>query len=164
METELRVAYADVRPGDLAWRLGLEPQPALAALRVPVGPCDVELRLLGASHQVLLRVHGAPACSETVASADGGELPPRAVRVLHGAAYAFSSDVRALAPDEFSATVAALRADLADRDDALIGTFPGLPDALTGLRVEPDGVGWRTWHTYPQTSELVVTRSLVRFP
>lgn len=164
MQTQLRAPYADVRPGDLTWHLGLAPQPALATLTVPllcVGSTSlsVELRLLGASHQVLVRTGAVLTCSETVASGGDGVLPARARRDLPGAAYAFSSSCHSLSPDGFATVVARLRAQLAGRSDALVGAFPGLPDALTAVRVAAGGMGWRTWHAYPQTREVVTTRT-----
>src|SRR6476660_8830958 len=59
MLTTLETAYTDTRAGDLAWCLGKDALPALAVLGVRIGEtrglrADVELRLLGASHQVLV--------------------------------------------------------------------------------------------------------------
>ena len=54
MLTTLKTAYTDTRAGDLAWALGREPLPALAALDLELDGAQVQLRLLGASHQVLL--------------------------------------------------------------------------------------------------------------
>ena len=67
--------------------------------------------------------------------------------------------------DGLRTRVAALRADLADDPYALVGVFPGDVDAVTALSVRPDPpdgtVGWRTWHAYPQTNELVLTETVV---
>ncbi|MFD0785789.1 DUF2617 family protein, partial [Micromonospora azadirachtae] len=56
-------------------------------------------------------------------------------------------------------------AELADDRLALVGVFPGDPDAVTALAVRsgsPGGeVAWRTWHAYPQTNELVLTETVV---
>ncbi|MGK5557944.1 DUF2617 family protein, partial [Actinomadura kijaniata] len=66
----------------------------------------------------------------------------------------------------FRRAVAGLLDDLNGRDDALVGVFPGSPHAVTALAVDPaapasgpDALGWRTWHTYPQTQEIVMTVS-----
>ncbi len=42
---------------------------------------------------------------------------------------------------------------------ALVAAFPGSPHAATILAADVKGptVGWRTWHAYPQTAELVET-------
>jgi hypothetical protein len=56
-------------------------------------------------------------------------------------------------------------ARLARDPDALVGVFPGLPNAFTGIRCRAIGavLSWETWHAYPQTGELVRTKSaLVR--
>ena len=47
-------AYTDTRAADLAWALGREPLPALATLDLELSGAKLQLRLLGASHQVLL--------------------------------------------------------------------------------------------------------------
>ena len=50
---ELAVPYRDTRAQDLRWSLSLPVQPALATRTVRLGGLVLELRLLGASHQVL---------------------------------------------------------------------------------------------------------------
>src|SRR4051812_2470817 len=79
MLTTLETTYTDTRAGDLAWCLGKSPLPALAVLGVRIGDsgglrADVELRLLGASHQVLVDA-GRGECSETVACLPGSQAP-----------------------------------------------------------------------------------------
>jgi hypothetical protein len=79
MLTTLDTAYTDTRAGDLAWCLDKEALPALATLGVRVADggalhADVELRLLGASHQVLVDA-GREGCSETVACLPGSQAP-----------------------------------------------------------------------------------------
>lgn len=54
MLTTLQTSYSDTRAADLAWTLGREPLPALAVLDLELAAAKVQLRLLGASHQVLL--------------------------------------------------------------------------------------------------------------
>ena len=51
---ELVAPYRDTRAEDLCWSLTLPVQPALAVRTVRLGPFVLELRLLGASHQVLV--------------------------------------------------------------------------------------------------------------
>ena len=46
----------------------------------------------------------------------------------------------------------------------MCGVFPGDPLAVTGVRARfrsPTVASWRTWHSYPQTGELVVTSTRV---
>ena len=66
---------------------------------------------------------------------------------------------------ELHTRIAGLRADLADDPYALVGVFPGDADAVTALAVRTDlphgSLGWRTWHAYPQTNELVLTETVV---
>ncbi|GAA4628340.1 DUF2617 family protein [Actinoallomurus vinaceus] len=158
MLADLDVPYADTGAHMLSFALGLAPQEALAVLPVERGGLRVELRLLGASHQVL-----AGPVSETVACLTGrGSLPGRVRRALSSWSYEFAAEVTVHDGDPaFAGAVEELRARLSGRDDALTGTFPGSPYAVTALAVEqePDGVAWRTWHAYPQTKEVVLTRS-----
>jgi hypothetical protein len=176
----LDVPYADTRAAALSFALGLPRLDALAVL--PVAPPDdrrprVELRLLGASHQVFVGTF-----SETVACLPGDSEPvPASHRTsADGWEYEFASETVAHGGDAaFRRAVEDLRDLLSGRDDALTGTFPGSPYAVTALAVDPvpdlpDPVpdlpaagphahaaptGWRTWHAYPQTREIVMTRS-----
>jgi hypothetical protein len=162
--TVLDTPYADTRAAALSFALGLPRLDALAVLPV-AAPTDgtgrphLELRLLGASHQVF-----AGTFSETVACLPGENRPVPARH--HGTAmdgwdYEFESATVAHDREaEFRQAVEELRDLLAGRDDALTGTFPGSPHAVTALLADlDDTVGWRTWHAYPQTLEIVMTRS-----
>ncbi|MGH3391392.1 MAG: DUF2617 family protein [Actinomadura sp.] len=155
MLATLATAYADTRADALSFALGLPPLDALSVLPVTRAGMAVELRLLGASHQVI-----AGPISETVACLPGspGPLPGDVRRVVSGWSYDFTATVRTCRQAEFERAVAELRARYADRPDTLLGTFPGSPHAVTALAVEP-GLGWRTWHAYPQTREIVATRT-----
>lgn len=160
------VAFADVSAQSLGWALGLPAHPALATtwVRCSNAPA-VELRLLGASHQVLVHAGGDLLCSETVAcDLPGAEPLPARTRAER---YDFDSDVQHLEPVAFVATVDRIVAALDDRQDALVGHFPGVPHAMTALAVDfvaPRQVAWRTWHGYPQTGELVSTRTRLTYP
>jgi hypothetical protein len=148
----LDTPFADVRAEQLTWRLGLEPQPALSVLRVAAGELTVELRLLGASHQVL--VDGL--CSETVACTAGGAGLPATTRT---GGYRFAAHLQR--PRDLDTAVGAVADALAAHPDALIGEFAGLPSAVTILHAwaTRQGAAWRTWHAYPQTGELLTTRT-----
>ncbi|WP_018655717.1 DUF2617 family protein [Actinomadura flavalba] len=153
MLAALDTPYADTRADALRFALGLPPLPALATLTVERAGHAVELRLLGASHQII-----TADLSETVACLpDAGiPLPSR----HDGTGYAFASRTDTHGDDAaFAAAVTALRHDLDGRADVLTGTFPGSPHAVTALAVDAAGLGWRTWHTYPQTREIVMTWS-----
>ncbi|GAA4224269.1 DUF2617 family protein [Actinomadura meridiana] len=192
MRTTLDTPYADARADALSFALGLPPLDALAVLPLERAGLTVELRLLGASHQII-----AGPLSETVACLPGGAepLPGRASTDVPGWTYEFAATTAALSDDTaFCRAVEAVCARLADRGDALTGAFPGSRHAVTALALEQTvheranaartrpaqsnptqnnpaqtppreetGIGWRTWHAYPQTREIVMTRSrLVR--
>ncbi|GAA2638068.1 DUF2617 family protein [Streptomyces axinellae] len=164
MLTTLKTAYTDTRAGDLAWALGREPLPALACLDLELGDTHVQLRLLGASHQVLLD-EGYGGCSETVACMPGSSTPlPLGVSKQFGAwEYEFAARVETLSPGSFAGRAQELLALVADHPNGLAGTFPGAPHAFTALLVQrhEGQVRWRTWHSYPQEGRLVSTRTRV---
>lgn len=170
MLANIDAVYADTRAAQLALQLGLPPQPAFSRLLVPLGDGALDLRLLGHSHQVVLDADGGcgpgAACSEVVACLPGaaGGLPPRAERELGGLHYTFRSEVRLLQPRGLAAEAARLQHEFRDQAAALVGVFPGSPSATTvvAARPLPAGIGWRTWHVYPQTGEIVTTTSRVR--
>jgi hypothetical protein len=155
MLAALDTPYTDTRADALSFALGLPPLDALAVLPLTRPNLQMELRLLGASHQVI-----AGPVSETVACLPGhpGPLPGEIRRTVHGWSYDFSASVRTHDRPGFEAAVTGLMRRLAGRADALTGTFPGSPYAVTALAVGP-GLGWRTWHAYPQTMEIVTTRT-----
>ena len=179
MLTTLRTAYIDTRAGDLAWRLGKEPLPALAVVNLELdwGPrrsrtggsrrIQVQMRLLGASHQVLLNASDS-GCSETVACMPGSRTPlPLGVAERVGDwDYEFAARVETLSRSSFAGRAQELLALVADHPHGLAGRFPGDPNAFTAMLVQrdPERVGevhWRTWHAYPTEGRLVTTRSRV---
>jgi hypothetical protein len=162
MRVDLTVPYADVRAADLVLELGLAPVPALQVLTLPLGPAALELRLLGHSHQARVALPDA-AFSETVRCRPGaaGGLPARSADAAGGWSYAFAADVEPLDPAALEALAARVAAD----PHGLVGVFGDDPGALTALRARPlpgpGGVAWETWHAYPQSGELVRTRTRV---
>ncbi|MCP9987183.1 DUF2617 family protein [Streptomyces sudanensis] len=166
MLTTLQTAYTDTRAADLAWTLGRGALPALAVLDLELGGARLQMRLLGASHQVLLEEGGAT-CSETVACMPGSStpLPLGVARQVGGREYEFAAHVEALSPGAFAERAQELLALVADHPQGLAGTFPGSPHAFTAMLAQRDGdrVRWRTWHAYPQERQLVVTRTSVGF-
>ncbi|MEW1858900.1 DUF2617 family protein [Streptomyces sp. NBC_00669] len=170
MLTTLDTAYTDTRAGDLAWCLDKDALPALATLGVRIGDAarlhaDVELRLLGASHQVLVDA-GRGSCSETVACLPGSQAPlPFGVSRRVGPwDYEFAARIEHLSLGSFTARAQELLALVADHPHGLAGTFPGDPNAFTAMLVQcgEGNVRWRTWHAYPQEGRLVATRTKVR--
>jgi hypothetical protein len=161
---ELVVPYRDTRAQDLCWSLALPVQPALAARTVRLGGLVLELRLLGASHQVLVWAEAGaePLCAETVACLPSAEpLPARSNQLLPSGGYAFESIVHTLDPPDFDAAVERIDRALAAAGGGLGGCYPGAPGALTAVLPEParSGVRWTTWHSYPQEGRLVRTRT-----
>ncbi|WP_374986636.1 DUF2617 family protein [Streptomyces fradiae] len=166
MLTTLQTAYTDTRAADLAWALGREALPALAALDLELGGARMQLRLLGASHQVLLEEEGGT-CSETVACIPGSSTPlPLGVAKRIGSwEYEFAARVETLSWGSFAGRAQELLALVADHPHGLAGTFPGSPYAFTAMLAQrhEGRIRWRTWHAYPQEGQLVVTRTSVGF-
>ncbi|UED86573.1 DUF2617 family protein [Streptomyces profundus] len=161
---QLAAPYRDTSADQLRFALDQPRQPALAVNDAQLGDVHVQLRLLGASHQVL-----AGPVRETLAClpAQPGDGPPTEVRQrLDGWDYAFRSTVRHCSPTELTRRTTALRDRLDDQPTALYGLFPGSPDALTALTARRDGrvISWRTWHVYPQAGQIVETRTRLEVP
>ncbi|MFE5483719.1 DUF2617 family protein [Streptomyces sp. NPDC056527] len=164
MLTTLKTSYTDTRAADLAWALGREPLPALAVLDLELTGAKLQLRLLGASHQVLLE-EKEHSCSETVACMPGSSTPlPLGVSKRFGAwEYEFAARVETLSHGSFAGRAQELLALVADHPNGLAGTFPGSPHAFTAMLAQrhEGQVRWRTWHAYPQEGQLVVTRTRI---
>lgn len=164
MLTTLTTAYSDTRAGDLAWALGREPLPALATRELQLDGARLQLRLLGASHQVLMEEDGG-ACSETVACIPGSStpLPLGVAKQIDGWEYEFAARVETLSRGSFAGRAQELLALVADHPHGLAGTYPGAPNAFTAVLVQRHAgqVRWRTWHSYPQEGRLVYTRTRV---
>jgi Protein of unknown function DUF2617 len=172
MLTTLRTTYTDTRAGDLAWALGKAALPALAVLGLEVGDgsglrATVELRLLGASHQVLVDA-GQAECSETVACLPGSRtpLPVGVARRVGEWDYEFAARIETMSRGSFAGRAQELLALVADHPQGLAGTFPGDPHAFTAMLAQcrEGSVRWRTWHAYPQEGRLVTTRTRVSTP
>ncbi|WP_329314555.1 DUF2617 family protein [Streptomyces sp. NBC_01262] len=165
MLTTLQTAYTDTRAGDLAWCLGKDALPALAVLDRGLDATDgveVQMRLLGASHQVILDSPRGR-CSETVACMKGSTtpLPFGVAKRVAGWDYEFAARIETLSRGSFAGRAQELLALVADHPNGLAGTFPGDPHAFTAMLVQygNGSVHWRTWHAYPQENRLVATRS-----
>lgn len=163
----LPVAYCDASAADLGLFLDLPPQEALLTRSVDVHGWCFELRILGASHQVLATRDGVLVCSETVACRPqdrrgASSLPARHHQPGPLADHAFASRTDRLEPGAFRCRVDGLLATLAGATLALCGRFPGDEGATTGLRLEAAGaeeLRWSGWHSYPGTAEVVTTSS-----
>jgi len=162
----LDTPYADTTAAELSFALGLPEQPALHVVDLTAATgVALRLRLLGASHQVVLDAPGRKVV-ETVACLPGrpGDLPSI---IDDSAGYRFTAQVLRLDPAAMTERVSRLRRDFAADPYALVGVFPGSADAVTALQAGPAAgpgqlvVGWRTWHFYPETAELVETETEV---
>ena len=164
MLTTLNTAYSDTRAADLAWALGHDPLPALATLDLELSGAKLQLRLLGASHQVIVEEEQG-SCSETVACLPGSSTPlPLAIAERVGVwEYEFAARVETLSRGSFAGRAQELLALVADHPNGLAGVFPGSPHAFTALLAQwhEGQVHWRTWHAYPQDGQLVATRTRV---
>jgi hypothetical protein len=161
VRARLDTRFADSRAADLSLAYGLRPLPALGTHVVALPGIDLELRVLGASHQVVVG-----GWSETVACLPDrtGALPARDTSVTAGLHTTFEAHCHRLDPAALAERVTAIVAECERDEYALVGEFPGSPLAVTALRAWPvdGGAAWRTWHAYPQAGELVETRSVVR--
>jgi hypothetical protein len=164
MLARIDTTFSDTAAAQLSLGLGLPAQPALSSLTVGIPGGRVELRILGSSHQALLELGGS-GCSEVVACTTGlpAGLPEQADRALPGLGYRFRSTTTRLDPEALTREAAALVATYRDDAAALAGVFPGAPNAVTVLVAAPvpAGVAWRSWHVYPQSSEIVATSTEV---
>jgi hypothetical protein len=158
VKARIDTRFADSRAADLSLAYGLRPLPALGIHQVTLGGITLELRVLGASHQVVIG-----GWSETVACLPDrtGALPSREEHVVGD--YQVRFEARCDRPDDFASTVSRIVADCEADPHSLVAEFPGSPLAVTALsaRAAGDGVCWQTWHAYPQAGELVWTSSVV---
>ncbi|MDQ1012314.1 hypothetical protein QFZ82_006799 [Streptomyces sp. V4I23] len=154
----LTTPYLDTDADQLSFSLVLPALDALAVRDLTVGGLDVQLRLLGASHQVF-----AGPVRETVACLPGvaGGLPRTTVQEFDDWTYHFAARVRHFTSAGFSNRVAWIRSRSDGNPEALYGIFPGSPEAVTALTVDrhATGLDWRTWHTYPQSRQIVATHT-----
>jgi hypothetical protein len=163
MVVELEVGYCDTRAEDLGWSLDLEPLPALATRELAGAGFLVELRLLGASHQVVVRgpdPGGAPLCLETLACIPDRThpVPAETALPLGSWQYAFVSHHSRHGLAEFGRLLAGIEWD---SRSGILGRYPGAPGAVTAIALREDGstLHWSTWHTYPQQGVIVTTHS-----
>lgn len=158
MRARIETRFADSRAADLSLTYGLRPLPALGTHQVTLGGVTLELRVLGASHQVVIGDW-----SETVACLPDreGALPSRSARTVGD--YEVTFEASCDRPADFTAAVSRIVADCEADRHSLVAEFPGSPLAVTALsaREVAAGVCWQTWHAYPQAGELVWTSSVV---
>ncbi|ACY20026.1 hypothetical protein Gbro_0704 [Gordonia bronchialis DSM 43247] len=163
--TEIDVAYADTSAAQLGFSLEAPEQPALAECSADFDGITISLRLLGASHQVIVD-DGHQRLCETVACLP--EMTSALPESYQGSSYYFASHVDVVEADALADLVDDLGTRVADRRadglPALLGRFPGEPHAVTAIISDADAetISWHTWHTYPQAGEVVVTTSVIQ--
>lgn len=167
MHHSLDLPYLDTSAEELRWSLEHDPLPALVTSR-PVG-FPLELRILGASHQVVLSRPGHVDLIETVACVPDVETvlpsPGLSSTVAGSLTYDLTTAVDELSAEALRDRIDQLLADLRGRPGALSASFPGNSYAVTALHAQfgPGGeVRWSTWHAYPQHGQLVRTQTRIR--
>ena len=163
MRAAVATRFADAKAADLALSLEEVELDVLASLRLAVPGGSLDLRVLGASHQVVLEADDATTW-ETLACGVAGELPAERATAIDRRRHHFTSTIRrGLDP---APVAGRLLDELAADAHALVVAFPGSPHALTAVRAFDLGPGrcdWASWHLYPEAGEVVTTRSQVRW-
>lgn len=161
---QLAVAYADTSASQLGFSLSAPLQEPLAQEDREIDGITVSVRLLGASHQVLVE-DGVQRICETVACLP--EVTSALPESFQESGYYFSSRVEHVNPDQLAALVEQLSVrvteQLATGHPCVMGRFPGEPHAVTAIVSEStdDSISWHTWHTYPKAAEVVITSSRI---
>ncbi|MBD0861602.1 DUF2617 family protein [Gordonia sp. zg691] len=160
----LAVTYADTSAAQLGFSLSAPLQEPLAQEDGEIDGISVSVRLLGASHQVLVE-DGSQRICETVACLP--EVTSALPQSFQESGYYFRSRIEQATPDQFAALVEQLAArvteQMATGHPSVMGRFPGEPLAVTVIVTESSDntVTWHTWHTYPQAGEVVITSSRI---
>ena len=164
LELDSRPGNADVSADGLSLRFTGTPGLDVVATMsgsVSGGTLSVVAEVLAASHRVhVFDDDGLLATEQVACVAGAGEGLPGSARHDVGRRHLEFTSER---PDLDGSSLAALAAELragAGSDDALVVSFPGHRDALTSVRLLPDG--WETWHLYPgEAAHAVRTRTVV---
>lgn len=161
MLSHISTPYADTHAGQLSWRLGDAPLPALASRSVDIPGGRCELRLLAASHQVLATLGDAEVSELVTCDHEGAASLPTAVsREFVNATYRFQSQVTGRDSEGAARTAEWLTDTYADHPHAIVGVYPGSPHAITAVVVAPGPpLSWLTWHVYPQSGEVAATQA-----
>ena len=160
--TDLDVAFSDTRAGQLGFSLTASQREPLAAADHTIGSLSFSIRLLGASHQIVVSDDAHELC-ETVACLP--DITTALPDSFQADGYVFSSRVIECSSDAMAEMVEQIESEVdghaRDGLPALLGRFPGNELAVTAVTADiyDDALVWRTWHTYPQAGEVVVTSS-----
>jgi len=177
MQFHLDVPFANTTAHSLGYALGYEAVDTLASLLVPCPALDgtIELGILGASHQITLRNAADEAIGvETLACTVASPVPPVNDAVVGGLPYQFICRVHEVTQARLHAFAATLVLTLATEPHGVIATFPGEPQAITGIHLDsispvsggtnPLRLRWRSWHLYPGERTVVSTLTRVTLP
>lgn len=163
LQLDHRPPCADVTADGLALRFAATPGLAVVAvLEAPLqGSLVARVEVLAASHRIRLVAAGAVVATEQVACTgepSAPALPAAADHRADGHRLEFRSERTAVDGDDLTRLATRLRARAGP--SSLVVTFPGHHDALTAVRVGPNG--WETWHLYPGAApQAVRTRTTV---
>ena len=162
--TDLDVAFSDTRAGQLGFSLTAAQREPLAAADHTIGALTFSIRLLGASHQIVITDDAHELC-ETVACLP--DITTALPDSFQADGYVFSSRVIECNSDAMADLLEQIESEVEGHAraglPALLGRFPGNELAVTAVTADTDddALIWRTWHTYPQAGEVVVTSSRI---
>lgn len=162
--TDLDVAFSDTRAGQLGFSLTAAQREPLAAADHTIGALTFSIRLLGASHQIVITDDAHEMC-ETVACLP--DITTALPDSFQADGYLFSSRVIECSSDAMADLLEQIESEVEGHAraglPALLGRFPGNELAVTAVTadIDDDALIWRTWHTYPQAGEVVVTSSRI---
>lgn len=162
--TDLDVAFSDTRAGQLGFSLTAAQREPLAAADHTIGALTFSIRLLGASHQIVITDDAHELC-ETVACLP--DITTALPDSFQADGYVFSSRVIECSSDAMADLLEQIESEVEGHAraglPALLGRFPGNELAVTAVTadIDDDALIWRTWHTYPQAGEVVVTSSRI---
>lgn len=152
--TELAVPFLDTSAAQLRFSLTHAPVPYVA--RRVFGPLD--LRVIGASHQVLVTSGRHVGLVETIACLPGidGALP----EVDERPGYRMTATVTDERVQHLDGWLQ--REGIGPDGATVLARFPGDPSAITALRarVDDDACHWWSWHVYPQHGQVVRTHTV----
>ncbi len=160
--TDLAVAFTDSRAGELGFSLTADQREALATADHTVGSLTFSIRLLGASHQVVVHDDTHELCETVACLPDITSALPDSFQTD---GYVFSSRVIECTPAAMADMLGQIETEIEGHANAglpaLLGRFPGSALAVTAVTgdFDDDALTWRTWHTYPQAGEVVITSS-----
>ncbi|WP_285734437.1 DUF2617 family protein [Nocardiopsis sp. ATB16-24] len=178
MRASISVPFVDTCADDLVWTLGHPPVDPLASRTLRVAGARIELRVLGASHQVVVTPEPTDAALISPGSSPAGEpveaagtttkdltadeplvetvaclpgLPgglPSSTERPHMGGYRFDSSVESLSPTELAHRVDRLHREVSGSPSGLLVTFPGDHLAITALHLTLGSGEQLHWRTW----------------